>query len=55
MEGENGKWRLVTFLSKSLNEIERNYEIHDKKMLVIIRGLESWRHLLERAQFKFEI
>jgi len=24
-------------------------------MLVIIRGLESWRHLLEGAQFKFEI
>ena len=41
MEGEDGKWRLVAFLSKSLNETERNYEIHDKKMLVIIRGLES--------------
>jgi len=55
MEGEDGKWRLVTFLSKSLNKMERNYEIHDKEMLAIIRGLKSWRHLLERAQFKFEI
>ena len=55
MEGEDGKWRPVTFLSKSLNETERNYEIHDKKMLAIIRGLESWRHLLEEVQFKFEI
>ena len=55
IEGEDGKWRLVAFLSKSLNETERNYEIHDKEMLVIIRGLESWRHLLEEAQFKFEI
>jgi len=35
--------------------MERNYEIHNKEMLAIIRGLESWRHLLERAQFKFEI
>ena len=35
--------------------MERNYEIHDKEMLVIIRGLESWRHLLEGVQFKFEI
>ena len=34
---------------------ERNYEIHDKEMLVIIRRLESWRYLLEGAQFKFEI
>ena len=55
MEGEDGKWRPVAFLSKSLNEIERNYKIHDKKMLVTIRGLESQRHLLEEAQFKFKI
>ena len=55
MEGEDGKWRPVAFLSKSLNETERNYEIHDKEMLVIIRQLESWRHLLEGAKFKFEI
>ena len=38
-----------------MNETERNYEIHDKEMLVIIRGLEAWRHLLEGAQYKFEI
>jgi len=55
MEGKDGKWRPVTFLSKSLNETERNYEIHDKEMLAIIRRLESWRHLLEGAKFKFEI
>ena len=55
MEEENGRWKLVAFLSNSLNETERNYEIHDKEMLVIIRGLEVWRHLLEGAQFKFEI
>ena len=28
--GGDGKQRLVTFSSKSLNEIERNYEIYDK-------------------------
>ena len=39
MECEDGKWRLVAFLSKSLNETERNYEIYDKKMLMVIRGL----------------
>ena len=41
MEGEDEKWRPVAFLSKSLNETEINYEIHNKKMLAIIRGLES--------------
>ena len=49
MEEEDEKWRLVAFLSKLLNETERNYEIHDKEMLAIIRGLEAWRHLLEGA------
>ena len=47
MECEDGLWRPVAFLSKSLNETERNYKIHDKEMLAIIRGLENWRHLLE--------
>jgi len=55
MECKDGLWRPVAFLSKSLNETERNYEIHDKEMLAIVRGLEAWRHLLEGAQTKFEI
>ena len=41
MECKDGKWRPVAFLSKSLNETERNYEIHDKEMLAVIRGLEN--------------
>ena len=55
IEGEDGKWRPVTFLFKFLNEIKRNYKIHNKEMLAIIRGLKSQRHLLEGVQFKFEI
>ena len=54
-ECEDRLWRPVAFLSKSLNEMERNYEIHNKEMLAIIQGLESWRHLLEGVQSKFEI
>ena len=38
---EDGKWRLVAFISKLLNATERNYEIHDKEMLVVIRCLEA--------------
>ena len=41
MECKDGLWRLVAFLSKSLNKTERNYEIHDKEILAIIRGLEN--------------
>jgi len=49
MECEDKLWRPVVFLSKLLNETERNYEIHDKEMLTIIRGLEAWRHFLEEV------
>ena len=55
MECKDGKWRPVAFLSKSLNKTERNYEIYDKEILVVIRGLENWRHLLEGTKFKFEV
>ena len=55
MECDDGKQRLVVYLSKSLNEIEGNYKIHNKEILTVIRELENWRHLLEGAKFKFEI
>ena len=41
MEYEDGRWRLIAFLSKSLNETERNYEIYYKKILAVIRELEN--------------
>ena len=43
----NNLWRLVVFISKFLSETERNYKIHNKKMLAIVRCLEAWRHFLE--------
>jgi len=48
-------WRPVAFISKSLSDTERNYKIHDKEILVVIRCLEVWRHFLEGAMVKFEI
>jgi len=41
MEYEDKSWRLVVYLSKSLNETEGNYEIHNKEMLTVIRELEA--------------
>ena len=55
MEYKNERWRLVAYLSKSLNEMERNYEIYDKEMLAVIRGLENWKYLLEGVKFKFKV
>jgi len=33
-------WRPVAFISKSLSNIEKNYEIHNKEMLAVVRYLE---------------
>ena len=55
MKCEDGKWRPVAFISKSLNATEHNYEIHNKEMLAVIRCLETWRHYLEGAKLKFKI
>jgi hypothetical protein len=38
----DSKWHPIAYLSKSLSAVKRNYEIHDKEMLAIIRGLEDW-------------
>ena len=55
MECEDRRQKPVAFISKSLNKTERNYKIHNKEMLVVIRELENWRHLLEGAKFKFKV
>jgi len=55
MKCSNDLWRLVAFILKSLSDTERNYEIHDKKMLVIVRCLEVWRYFLEGMVVKLKI
>jgi len=51
----DGKWHPIAFYSKSLSFVERNYEIHDKEMLAIIRALEEWMHFLEGVTHLVEI
>jgi len=38
---EDNLWRPMVFISKALNETERNYKIHDKEMLGVIQCLEA--------------
>ena len=46
-EDDKGIWRLVAFISKSLNNAERNHEIYDKEMLAIMYGFYEWAHYLK--------
>jgi hypothetical protein len=52
---DDGKWYPCAYLSKGLSSVERNYDIHDKEMLSIMRCLEEWRHHLEGASLRFDI
>jgi len=41
MDCKDRRWRPIALLSKSLNEIEKNYKIHDErvgKLKISIRG-----------------
>jgi len=48
-------WHPVAFFSKLLDVHKRNYEIYDKELLAVIRGLEEYRHHLEGHPHKTEI
>ena len=42
--------RSVAFFSKSINKIEKNYKIHDKEMLAVIRVLVLQTQVLRVEQ-----
>ena len=48
---ERKKHRAIAFFSKTFNEAERNYDIHDRELLAVFRGLTHWRHLLLSSPF----
>jgi len=50
MKCEDEKWKPVAYISKSLNEAKKNYEIYNKEILAIIQCLEAWRHFLKGAK-----
>ena len=52
---DDGKWRPIGFVSKSILDTEHNYAIYDKELLSIICSLEEWRYILEGTKHKIEI
>ncbi|KJZ68492.1 hypothetical protein HIM_12118 [Hirsutella minnesotensis 3608] len=43
---DDGQWHPVSFLTKTMNAAECNYEIHDKELLAIIVCLKEWMPLV---------
>jgi len=41
VKSSDGIWRPVAFILKSLSDTERDYEIHNKEMLAVVRCLEA--------------
>ena len=39
---QEGKWKLVAFLSRTMSSAKRNYEIYDKELLAIVEVLDKW-------------
>jgi Integrase zinc binding domain/RNase H-like domain found in reverse transcriptase len=41
----------VGYHSHTLNPAERGYNVHDRELLMVMRGLRQWRHLLLSSPF----
>jgi len=52
---QEGKWKYIAFLSRTMQPAERNYEIYDKELLTIVETLTKWRQYLLDATEKFEV
>ncbi|MGH7238909.1 MAG: reverse transcriptase family protein, partial [Candidatus Saccharimonadales bacterium] len=47
---EDSLWHPIAFFSSSMNNAEKNYEIHDKELLAVVKALKEWRAELEGLQ-----
>jgi len=52
---QDGKWKPIAFLSRTMQPAEQNYEIYDKELLAIVEALAKWRQYLLDAKEPFEV
>ena len=52
---DDSKWHPCTYVSTGFNDMEWNYEVHNKEMMGIICALEAWQHYLEGCKHKIKI
>jgi hypothetical protein len=52
---EDGKKHPITYYSKTLSAAERNYNVYNLELLVIVNALDHWRPYLARSLHKIII
>lgn len=51
----DGDWRPMAFFSKAMQLVERNYDVHDKELLSVVRAFEVWRPYLKGNPHTIEV
>jgi len=54
-EKEEEKWKLIALLSRTIQAAEKNYEIHNKELLAIVKTLTKRRQYLLDTTKKSEV
>jgi RNase H-like domain found in reverse transcriptase/Reverse transcriptase (RNA-dependent DNA polymerase)/Chromo (CHRromatin Organisation MOdifier) domain/Integrase zinc binding domain/Integrase core domain/Aspartyl protease len=49
-QGEDGKWRPVSYHSRKFSSPEIRYSTSDKELLAIVDAMKHWKHYLEGAK-----
>jgi hypothetical protein len=49
---EDGKRHPIAYFSKTLNEVQRNYDIADLELPAVVMSLDNWRSFLARSPHK---
>ena len=52
---QEGKWKPIAFLLRTIQLAKRNYKIYDKELLAIVKALTKWRQYLLDVTEKFEV
>jgi len=52
---EDEQQRFIAYQFKKLSELKKRYEVHDKKLLVIVKALQDWRPYLADTKKPIQI
>ncbi len=52
---DEDQWHLIAFWFRMMINVERNYEIHDQKLLVIVLMFKHWQHYVKNSYYTVEV